>query len=245
MSIWQEVVKYLPSENILYFADQKNFPYGRKEEEKLYQIVSKNVKFLTKQQVKLIVIACNTATVHTLDKLRLTYKLPIVGTVPVVKKAAELSKSGRIGVISTFATSKSRYQKNLIAKFAPDMKVSVEAADWLVAIIEKLELTPKQILPKIEKNLHHLKEKNIDVLVLGCTHFSFAKPYFKKIFGRGVLVLDSAGAIARQVKRVLNNNDKRASRRKPSYVFYTTGDANLFKKRITALLKTKTLVKSI
>lgn len=245
LSIWQAIVKLLPSEDIIYFADQKNFPYGTKDEKTLRSIMSRNVDFLLKQRAKLIVIACNTATVYTLQKLRQTYTIPLVGTVPVIKKAAEISKKGRIAVLSTLATSKSAYQKNLINQFASDMDVFVVAADWLVRRVENLNTSSPQLSLILNKKLQGLKEKNIDVLVLGCTHFSFVKQHCKKIFGRYVEVLDSAGAIARQIKRVLSNNSIIASKHRPSYTFYTTGKKARLEKQIEVLLHREVSVEQI
>lgn len=235
LSIWREIVKLLPSEDIMYLADQENFPYGTKNQSTLEKIMRQNVDFLVKKHAKLIVIACNTATVATLDTLRTLYSIPIVGTVPVIKKAAELSKSGRIGVISTSATSKSQYQKNLIMKFAKGKKVFELPQDWLVRRVENLTHN-SQLISRLNEKLHNLKNQEIDVLVLGCTHFSFVKQHFKKIFGRNVQVLDSAGAIARQVKRVLYNTNIVASKHIPSYTFFTTRKKAQLEKQIKILL---------
>lgn len=243
LSIWQKITKLLPHEDLIYLADQKNFPYGTKNAEFLRKITSKNVEFLIKKQVKLIVLACNTATVHTLSYLREKYRLPIVGTVPVIKKAAELSKNGKIGVIATSSTNKSQYQKKLIKKFASGFLVSNLAQDGLVELVENLELSVEKIIPLLAKNLRILKNRKIDVLALGCTHYAFLKPHFKNFFGKKVLILDSAGAVARQVRRVLKNNEALAKKTKASYYFYTTGDLGKFKKQLKFLLKINPPVK--
>lgn len=245
LSIWQEIVKLLPRENIIYLADQKNFPYGVKNSRILNKIVSKNIEFLASYNTKLVVLACNTATVYTINNLRKKYKLPIVGTVPVIKKAVEMSKNSRIGVISTLATSRSRYQKNLIRTFAPNTKVYTQVLDQVISYAENLRLSSNQILPVLKKNLSFLKEKKVDVLALGCTHYAFIKPHLEKFFGKEVLVLDSAGAIARHVKRVLENNRALAIKGPTSYKFYTTGGNGKFKKQLKFLLNINSHVERI
>ncbi len=231
LSIWQEVAKYLPSEDILYLADQKNFPYGKKNPEELYKIVSGKVDWFLKNNIKLLVIACNTATVHTLDKLRQHFPIPIIGIVPIVKKAAELSRKKKIIVLATSATAQSNYLKNLIKRFAGDCQVFIYAIDNVVSQIENREavdITGKQ---------DGLSKKDVDVVALGCTHYSFIKPQLRKLFGGKVRVLDAAGAIARQVRRILTNNQTLARNKKPRYTFYTTGDVVKFNKQLRLLLK--------
>lgn len=245
LSIWQKMTKLLPNEDLIYLADQKNFPYGTKSPGLLKKVISKNVEFLVKQKVKLIVLGCNTATVHALSYLREKYRLPIVGTVPVIKKAAELSRSGKIGVIATSSTSKSQYQKDLIKKFTNGFSVSNLAQDGLVELVENLEMSTDKIRPHLAKNLQILKNRKIDVLALGCTHFAFLRPHFRNFLGKEVLILDSAGAVARQVRRVLKNNKALTKKRKASYSFYTTGDLGKFKKQLAVLLKISARVKSL
>lgn len=241
LSIFSEIKKQLPYEDIIYFADQKNFPYGNKSKQKLNNIVLKLVKFLViKKNVKLIAIACNTATVHTIDSIRKMTGVPIVGIVPVVKKASEVSKSGRIGVIATKATIESSYQKALIRKFCANSKVKSIAIDDAVALIENLQF--EKIMPVLETALAKLAKNKIDTLALGCTHYNFIKPQIKKVLGGRVKVLDASGAIARQVKRILINNAIRAKKQKPSYVFYTTGEANKLQKQLMFLLNIKSNV---
>ncbi|MBI2036311.1 glutamate racemase [Candidatus Microgenomates bacterium] len=237
LSIWQELVKLLPWEDIIYLADQRNFPYRAKQKKELYRIVSDNVKFLVKQKAKLIVLACNTATVHTLDGLRQNFPVPIVGVVPVVKKAAELSRKKKIIVLATSSTAQSNYLKNLVKKFAGDCQVFIYALDEVIDQIENLQ----RIV--ITGKIANLSKKDVDVVALGCTHYGFIKPQLQKLFGKKVRVLEPAGAVTRQVKRVLTNNQTLAGKRTPRYTFYTTGDAIKFNKQLRLLLKKEFLAK--
>lgn len=226
LSIWKELKKQLPKESLIYLADQKNFPYGKKKPDQLYKIVAQKVKKLISFDVKLIVIACNTATVHTIGKLRENFSLPIVGIVPVVKKAAELSRKKRIAVLATSATAKSLYLKKLIEAFASDCQVFIYEFD---GVIEQIE---KGLPIYFGQELIEVLGKDVDVVTLGCTHYSFIKPHLEKVFGKNIVILDSASAIARQVKRVLTNNGMLASGEEPRYTFYTTGNVKNFKKQL-------------
>lgn len=223
LTIWQEIVKKLPNESTIYIADSKNCPYGIKTAEEIYNLAKRLVAFLATQNVKLIVIACNTITVSCLDKLREEFKdVPIIGTVPVIKTAAEKTKKGKIGILSTVQTSKSRYQKDLIKKFAKDLEVLNIGTDKLVPLIEKGK-NVDSILPQILKPF-----EKIDVLALGCTHFPLIKDKIQKILGSKVLILDSGAAIARQVRRVLKHNKILTGNKKFKRYFYTTGSEKLY-----------------
>ncbi len=231
LSIWRELVRQLPRESTVYLADQQNFPYRQKKGYELYQIVSQRVNWFLKNNIKLLVIACNTATVHTLDKLRQNFSIPMVGIVPVVKKAAELSRKKKIIVLATSATVKSRYLKKLIEKFANSCQVFTHGLDEIVDQIEDLQKVV------ITEELATLLKKDVDVVALGCTHYGFIKPQLQKLFGKEVLILEPAGAVTRQVKRVLTNNQTLAGKTKPRYTFYTTGDVEKFNKQLGVLLK--------
>lgn len=237
LSIWREIVRELPNESTIYLADSANCPYGEKSEQEVYRLTKKIMDFLVQKNVKLIVIACNTATVSCLDKLRQDFKnLPIVGTVPVVKTAAEKSKTKKIGILSTILTSQSEYHKNLIKTFANDCEVVNIGTDNLVPLIEKGDIDSLNVKKTLQEDLRPFKESRIDALALGCSHFPFLKKEIQKILGPDVQVLDSGGAIARQVKRVLTNNNALSLQEKPAYRLYTTGDLGSYKKVVKKIL---------
>lgn len=226
ITIWKEVVKELPKESTIYIADSKNVPYGSKTPKEIHRLGRKLVHFLLKRDVKLIVVACNTVTVTSLDKLRKEFpQIPIVGTVPVVKTAAEKTKKGKIGILSTVRTAQSQYQKDLIKKFAKDLEVLNIGTDKLVPLIEKGE-NVDSVLSEILKPFD-----SIDVLALGCTHFPLIEDKIKRTLGTRVLVLDSGPAIARQVGRVLVHNELLSNSKSASHYFYTTGDEKLYNKQ--------------
>lgn len=266
LSVWKEVVKKLPYESTIYLADSKNCPYGVKSKKEIYRLSKRLIEFLLGQKVKLVVIACNTITVTCLNKLRNDFpQIPIIGIVPVVKTAAKKTKNGRIGILSTTQTAKSKYQKDLIKKFCKGLKVLNLGTDKLVSLIETddAEVISKNFRVHREGKLglNNLKsegarlhsenfvafpshltfnkilkreikpfiEFKIDVLALGCSHFPFLRKAIQRILGKKVKILDSGGAVARQVERVLKNNSSFSLSKKPSFLFYTTGDIKQFK----------------
>ncbi len=228
LSVASVLIKNLPEESFIYLADSKNCPYGGKSGEEIYRLTKRMVKYLLKKRIKLLVVACNTITVTSIDKLRNDFKqIPIVGIVPVIKTAREQTKNGKIGVFSTMATANSIYQKNLIKKFANSCKVVNIGSSDLVSLIEKEDR--KKIDDILNKELKVFKETGVDTLVLGCSHF----PLIKKQISRSLpyaLILDSSEAVTRQVKRILVNNKMLSSSLNSDYNFLTTGDEEFFGK---------------
>src|SRR3989344_8078031 len=133
LTIFSEITKLLPRESIIYLADQNNIPYSGKSKKELEKITSNVVRFLLENDAKIVVVACNTATVYTLDYLRSEFDIPIIGIVPIIKTAAEKTKIGRIGILSTVATAESDYQKELIKKFTNGLKVFNVGTDKIVS----------------------------------------------------------------------------------------------------------------
>lgn len=224
LSIICKIMKELPNESFIYLADSKNCPYGSKSSEEIYRLSKRLIKFLLKKNAKLIVIACNTITVACLDKLRKDFpKVPIIGTVPVVKTASEKTKTGRIGILSTKQTAASIYQKELIKKFTNGLKVLNLGTDRLVPLVENGEVEAK-VNKILKEELKPFLNFKIDVLVLGCSHFPFLKKEIQKILGKKVLILDSSGAIARQTKRILVMENLLSEYNNSMRVLLTTGE---------------------
>lgn len=245
LSIWKEITLKLPDESTIYLADSANCPYGDRVEGDIYNLSQRLVRFLLERQVKLVVIACNTITVSCLDKLRLDFpQIPIIGTVPVVKTASEKTKNKKIGILSTLRTSKSAYQKRLIETFAPECEVVNVGTDKLVPHIENS--TEDGNLNKILKEeLQSFLNKNVDVIALGCSHFPLIKGKIQEILGPDILLLDSGAAIARQVERVLMNNNALSGEKNTDHAFYTTGNLEQFKSMIKRIAGAKSLIERI
>lgn len=237
LSIWKEINRLLPHEATVYIADSKNCPYGNKSSESIYQLAKRLVQFLLAKDVKLIVLACNTITVSCLDKLRSEFSnVPIIGTVPVIKTATEVSKTGQIGILSTERTAKSVYQRDLIARFASNCEVINIGTNNLVPFIERGEFDNPKLHQALVLDLQPFKKARVDTIALGCSHFPFIKEQIQQILGSSVLILDSGQAIARQVKRVLEANNLLSQNIHAAHALYTTGKEGEFIKTVKQLI---------
>lgn len=234
LSVLSHLKIKLPFENFVFLADQANVPYGQKTQKELHELTERVTKFLLNFDIKLLVVACNTASCYAVEHLRSKFSIPIVGVVPAIKPAISLTKSGRIAVMSTPATAKSRYLKNLVGKFANGKKVLRLACTGLEDSVEA------QDSKKTEKllNIYVAKVKSFgaDVIVLGCTHYPFLKGEFAKRLGRGVKIIDSGKAVAERVNYLLQTSSK-ISQKNVKQNFFTTGDPVQFSKVASKLLK--------
>jgi len=238
LSVLIEAQKILPNESIIFLADQKYVPYGGKTKEELVDRVGKAMDFFVKMDVKAVVFACNTATVYTINEMRERFSLPIIGTVPVVKVLARITKSGKTAVFSTPATAKSPYLSELINKFAPGIEVKKIGGSNLEELVEKGNLENSEIERVLNEILPPLVEGGVDAIALSCTHYPFLKDKIQKIVGEKVSVVDSGGAVSRRLLEVLTNNKALASEKKLEK-YYTTGDKERFEVVASELMERK------
>ncbi|HEY4521919.1 MAG TPA: glutamate racemase [Candidatus Paceibacterota bacterium] len=244
LSILRELKKIMPHENYIFVADQLNVPYGEKTQKELENLTLKICKFFVSKNSKLIVAACNTATCHALPYLRSKIKIPIIGTVPAVKPAAEKSKTGAIGIISTPATSQSQYLKNLIQIYAKNLKVANIGCMGLENAVEKGVLNSPEVKKMLNKFIKPIKNSGADIIVLGCTHYPFLKTQIKKTAGTKIKLIDSGKAIAKHTKNTLQKLNI-LSKSGKNTDFYTTGNPELFSKTASVLLKKNIVGKQI
>lgn len=237
LSVLYEIKKLLPRESFIYVADQANIPYSGKSKKELEKITSNIVRFLVERRAKIIVVACNTATLYVLDYLRSEFDIPIIGIVPVVKTAAERTKNGRVGILSTVATAKSNYQKELIKRFTSGLKVSNIGTDEIVSFIENGNVNSKELNNALKRVLKQFS--GVDVLALGCSHYPFLRDKIQTILGSKVLILDSGPAVARQVERVLEKNRAFSSGKERFIKFFTSGNPSNFRTIAEKLIKMK------
>lgn len=236
LSILKEIKRLLPKENLVFLADQANVPYGQKTKKELNELTERITRFLMNHDIKLLVVACNTATCYSLDHLRSTFTIPIVGVVPAIKPAAYLSKMGKIAIMATPATAKSAYLKKLIKEFAPTLNVFRIGCEGLEESVEYLKL--KEICRLLDLYLNKVKKTGSDVIVLGCTHYPFLKQEIKKRINGNIRIIDSSRAIGDRVETILKNSTSFAQR-KVQELYYTTADPQQFSKVASTLLKYK------
>jgi len=201
----KEIRSILPNEDYIYFADSKNNPYGEKTKEELFNITDNIVKYLINKNVKIIVIACNTATTNCINMLRDKYKdMLFVGTEPAIKVACD-NNYKNILLLATPTTINSQRTKKLIDNFKKDyQRIYLVACDELANAIENNNNEKIDLL--LHKYLDQYKDKNIDSIVLGCTHYPIIKKKIKKMFKNATLV-DGNKGVARRVKYLLERNN--------------------------------------
>jgi glutamate racemase len=238
LSIWRAIRKLLPQESMDFLADSGNVPYGEKTTAQLNDLTSRIVRFLLGKDAKMIVVACNTATVHSIAHLRETFPgVPFVGVVPVVKTLSSRTKTGTIAVLSTPATSKSPYLAGLIQEFAPDKHVVNVGCDGLENAIESGQVRTRSTTALLERHLAPVKSSDADVVGLGCTHYPFLRNRIKSMLGPGVTLYDPSRPVARRVRQLLVAGDGLASNRDPQFRWYTTGSAEVVQRVASKLLR--------
>lgn len=200
LSVLREIQKLLPHENLLYVADSAHAPYGEKSKDYILERSTAIVEFFVSQQVKAIVVACNTATGAAVKELRPKYTLPIIAMEPAVKPASERTQAGVIGVMATRRTLSSQNAHQLFARFADQVKIIPQACPGLVEQVERGELSTDKTRALVSQYVLPLVEQNADFIVLGCTHYPFLAALIQEIAGPAVSVIDSGMAIARELR---------------------------------------------
>lgn len=239
LSVLQELIKELPSESFIYYADSANCPYGSKPKEEIIALSSAITNFLISQHCKIVVVACNTATAAAIDWLRDNNTIPFIGMEPAIKPAALNTKTKSIGVLATAGTFKGRLYIETSHKYASDVNVCYQVGEGLVELVEQGKNNSPEAELLLSKYLKPMLDCNIDQLVLGCTHYPFFKPLLRKLLPCNVDVIDPAPAVAKQVSRVLAENNLIANNigSNTSYKFYSSGDSSIVNLLISRLEK--------
>lgn len=245
LSVLRHIHAYLPHEALLYFADSGFAPYGDKPEPVIAARSLAIAEFLTRQRVKALVVACNTATAAAIHAIRTAYPaLPVVGVEPGLKPAAALSKAGVVGVLATEGTLASAKFDLLREQISASAKVRflTQACVGLADQVEKGELHSAATAMLVRRYVEPLIEQGADTLVLGCTHYPFVQPLIeevvKRLTTRPVAIVDTGDAVARQLVRLL---DERGLRRRTdgpgSRAAFTTGSTTALSGAFSGLLK--------
>ena len=208
LTVFKEVKKQLPNENIVYLGDTKRFPYGSKSKESIIELTKQGIEFLIGQNVKLIVIACGTATSQALEEVKKIYSIPIIGIINSTVEYLEhkyRDKEPQIGVIATKGTIRSNGWQNKIELLMPKAKIKTMGCPLLAPMAEEgwtdnkiAELTVKEYLKNI---------KNVDALILGCTHYPFVRSAIAKVVGQDIDIIDGSLGTSRELMRRLKERD--------------------------------------
>ncbi|MBW2962420.1 glutamate racemase [Mesonia aestuariivivens] len=230
-SIFKEVHSLLPHEDIIYLADSKNAPYGYKSKEEITALCKKNTELLLAQNCKLIIVACNTATTNAIETLRETYSIPFIGIEPAIKPAALMSKNKAIGILATKGTLSSELFAKTSEIFAKNTAIVEVIGAGLVEAIEAGEIENTSTKKLVRQLVQPMLDKNIDYLVLGCSHYPYLIPLLKQILPKYIVIIDSGKAVAKQTKFILHSLGLlEKDQKKASIRFYTNRSENILKK---------------
>lgn len=207
MTVARAVETLLPGLAIRYFGDLARTPYGSKSDAAILDYSMENTEFLIKQGARIIVIACNSAASVATDRLRAEFSVPIIEVIsPAVREALARTKTGRIGIIGTSATIRNNQYEKQIQAVRPDYRVYSQACPLLVPLVEEGWLNKRETKMILRRYLHPLKDKQIDTLVLGCTHYPLLKHLIQPRVGKRVQLIDSSEAVAASLKTCLQEN---------------------------------------
>jgi glutamate racemase len=206
LTVFHALERALPAESMIYLGDTARVPYGTKSAETVIRYTLEAARFMLRQQVKMVVVACNTASSVAIEAMEKETQLPVVGVIePGARRAVERSPAGRIGVIGTRATVASGAYKRAIQELRPDAEVLSQACPLFVPLAEE-GWTDGDITQRVaESYLEPFKRAEVDALVLGCTHYPLLRGVIGEVMGREVVLVDSAESVAREVGRKLHD----------------------------------------
>lgn len=224
LTVVKEVMKQLPNESIVYFGDTARVPYGSKSKETVTKFSAQIIRFLIEQDVKAIIIACNTVNSNCIEALRLEFpNIPIVGVVePGVHMALQMTHNSRIGVIGTEATIASEKYPTLLKKENPHLEVYTRACPLFVPLVEEGWSTHHVTKEVIKEYLMPLVDKGIDSLILGCTHYPMLAETITEVIGQGVALINPAQEAAERVRILLERTGTEATEGHTDYRFYVS-----------------------
>ncbi|GAB3802659.1 glutamate racemase [Humibacter antri] len=225
LTVARAVRDQLPNESVLYVGDTANSPYGPKPIAQVRALALETLDFLVEQGVKMLVIACNTASSAMLRDARERYDVPVVEVIqPAVRRAVATTRSGRVGVIGTIGTVNSRAYEDAFAA-APSLQLFTQACPRFVEFVEAGVTSGPELLEVAAEYLRPLQDAQVDTLVLGCTHYPFLKGAISYVMGEAVALVSSDVETANDVYRVLVSRGlERVAASEPSIRYEATGD---------------------
>ncbi len=231
LTVVREIIDTLPRESIIYFGDTARCPYGPRNLNEVKEFAFEIAHFLINEKIKLLVVACNTATAAALKDLQENFDLPIVGVIEPGARAAVLAtKSRKVGVIGTVGTIESGIYPRIIYTLDAGIRVYAQACPELVDYVERGEIKGERVREVVKSYLVPLKEFGVDTLILGCTHYPLLEKVISEVMGEKVKIISSARETAKEIKEMLERKDLLRRKGKPKYRFISSGDQDSFLK---------------
>ncbi|WP_127849516.1 glutamate racemase [Lacticaseibacillus hulanensis] len=231
LTVVKEALRQLPHENVIFLGDQARLPYGPRPAEQVVQFTWQMTNFMRKKGIKMLVIACNTATAAALDTLKEHLDIPVVGViVPGSRAAVKATGTGRIGVIATEGTVRSDAYAKALHRRNENLSVTSLAAPKFVPVVESNEYADPIAERVVSETLKPMVAANVDTLVMGCTHYPLLRPFIQETMGKNVKLIDSGAETVSEVSVLLDYFDMANPQTKTgTREFYTTGHPAMFK----------------
>ena len=232
LTVVKEALKQLPNEKIIYLGDTARCPYGPRPVKQVIDFTWQMTRFLQEKNIKMLVIACNTATAVALEEIKASLPIPVVGVIlPGARAALKHTKNNQIGVIGTQVTIQSQaYTEALLAK-APHSAVQALACPKFVPLVESSQYHSAIAKKVVAESLQRFKTSKLDTLILGCTHYPLLKPIIQNFLGDQVHLIDSGAETVGEVSMLLDyfNLAAQPSNLPPQHEFYATGSVEMFR----------------
>lgn len=231
LSVLREMLRRLPGEDYIYYADNAWCPYGDKSPEFIIERCRNITELMLSRGADAMVLACNTATAAAIASLRAEYDIPFVGMEPAIKPAVQSTRSGVVGVLATAGTLKGSKYLGTRDRYSGNVKVVEHVGRGFVELVESGTLSGERAEEVVRASLQPLLDQGADTIVLGCTHYPFLLDTLRSIAGPGVEFIDPAPAVARHLEEVLDKNGKRSDGTVPGTVeLLSSGDGEALRR---------------
>ncbi|MCX8001795.1 MAG: glutamate racemase [Anoxybacillus mongoliensis] len=230
LTVAREIMRQLPKEQIVYLGDTARCPYGPRPREEIRQFTWEMTNYLLGYDMKMLVIACNTATAVALEEIRDTLNIPVIGVVhPGARTALKITKNYHIGVIGTIGTVKSGAYEQALKSINSDVIVESLACPKFVPLVESGQFEGEEAKQIVAESLEPLKDRPIDTLILGCTHYPLLSPLIQQYMGEHVKLICSGDETAREVSTILHHSGLLyTGTKRREHIFFTTGSKETF-----------------
>lgn len=240
LTVVKEMLRQLPKEEVLYIGDTARCPYGPRPQDEVRQFTWEMIHYLLDKEIKMLVIACNTATAVVLEEAKQKLTIPVIGVIhPGAISALKVTKNDHVAVIGTTGTINSGAYYKTLTSINNKVKVESLACPQFVPLVERGIFEGKEVYEVVFNSLLPLKNSGIDSIILGCTHYPLLFDVIREVMGDNIEIISSGDETAREVSALLYHNGiLYTGDRKPSHIFYTTGEETRFKNFAQSWLET-------